>query len=70
MTTLQAPLTCGFMMLSQSVSRVEIISYRNVICRGMCAQKCAHARQSSIAGDTQERLAGKECRVLTTEYRQ
>jgi hypothetical protein len=58
-----APLTCEFMAISQSVSGAEIDSYRNVICRAMCAQKCAHTRQSSIAGDTQERLAGKECRV-------
>jgi hypothetical protein len=59
MTTMEAPLTCEFMVISQSSNRVDIDSYRNVICSDMSAPKCAHARQVSLVGDTQERLTGE-----------
>jgi hypothetical protein len=62
-------LTCEFVLIQQSSSDVYIGSYRNVICAGMCTPKSPHARQVSLAGDTQERLAGKRIPHVLNQIR-
>jgi hypothetical protein len=61
-------LTCDFLLIRQSSSDVYIGSYRNVICDGVCTKKSLHARQASLTGDTQERLAGKRIPHVLAKY--
>jgi hypothetical protein len=48
---------------------VNATGYQSVMCGGMPGKECALARQSRLAGDTQERRPGKKnAAVRITQY--
>jgi hypothetical protein len=67
-TTSEAYLTCIYVLICQSVISAEMSSYLNVIYGGKSIQKRAITGQAGLSGDTQERPAAKEGRVLAVEY--
>ncbi len=61
-------LTCVNAKKCQSGMDVNATGYQSVMCSGISEKECRLARQSRLAGDTQERRPGKKNAAVRITY--